>query len=163
MRAFLTRVDSWWWDVCMYEVKKLNTSKAMLTVRERESQQGQITVPFQGRIFCASCPEWLRVGCLEPTFSWRESSQRGVRVDVSHRVLMRSHPVWICCSGTQQQAGYLQLNENIPCATRESFSVNCYFFLQVILLLILFWLKFCLCGTMDILLPVLGAKRLHSP
>ena len=112
MRAFLTRVDSWWWDVCMYEVKKLETSKAMLTVRERESQQGQTTVPFQGRIFCASSPEWLRVGCLGPTFSWRESSQRSVRVDVSHRVLMRSHPVWICCSGTQQQAGYLQFERN---------------------------------------------------
>ena len=46
----------------MYEVKKLETSKAMLTVRERESQQGQTTVLFQGRIFCASSPEWLRVG-----------------------------------------------------------------------------------------------------
>ena len=87
------------------EVAKVNTSKAMLRVTGKPAGTNNSSFPRENLLCFLSGVVGL-VGW--PTFSGGQASQRSVRVDVSDRILVRGHPVRICCSGTQQQAGYLQ-------------------------------------------------------
>ena len=72
------------------------------------------TVQKRGRCWhwtskCSFPWEDLLVLCSLVTFPRWEAGEGGVGVDVGHSVLVRRHPVWICCGGN---------NCNLPLPTR---------------------------------------------